>query len=397
MPGCGSGSGCDAVMSSRWGRWGFIPVAVPGAAVYLAILIALWFTGARASTAQQKTAWSALVVLSATTIGAVLWFSALQLFVIKRICAYCMAGHLCGLTAASLILWGAPFRAAPAGTGRKRREAAAKPVLPKLLRIAGILLGVLIVGQLVFEPKTHSVTPAREFRVDGTQAPLPDAAAAGARVVSLFGGSVRVAANSLPLLGRADAPHIVLELFDYTCASCRAMHPFLKQARQRYGQQLAILVVPVPIHPACNPVVAGFDPQHQGACEYAQYALAVWKANPQKFAAFHEWLLESPKPLPEAQQYAEQLVGADAFRVALTDPVVVRAAKDGIRYYQSLRGGRMPKLVLPGAAIEGPINSADDLFRLLEQQLGVAPLPPAAPGTKSDGKQSEVVHATASP
>ena len=86
LPGCGSGSGCDAVMGSRWGRLGFIPVAVPGAARYLAIRVTFWFTRMRASPAQQKTAWSVLVVLSMTAIGAVLWFTALQWFVIKQVC-----------------------------------------------------------------------------------------------------------------------------------------------------------------------------------------------------------------------------------------------------------------------------------------------------------------------
>src|SRR5205823_8786335 len=35
LPGCGDRGGCDAVLSSRWAKIGPVPVAGPGAALYL--------------------------------------------------------------------------------------------------------------------------------------------------------------------------------------------------------------------------------------------------------------------------------------------------------------------------------------------------------------------------
>ncbi len=46
LPGCGAGSGCGAVMASRWARWGPLPAALPALAAYLtallASLLAIW-------------------------------------------------------------------------------------------------------------------------------------------------------------------------------------------------------------------------------------------------------------------------------------------------------------------------------------------------------------------
>ncbi len=40
LPGCGTGSACDEVTSSRWARWGPVPVAGPGLVVYLLLILA---------------------------------------------------------------------------------------------------------------------------------------------------------------------------------------------------------------------------------------------------------------------------------------------------------------------------------------------------------------------
>src|SRR5687767_2561764 len=37
LPGCGPGSACDAVTTSRWARWWRIPVAMPATLLYVSI------------------------------------------------------------------------------------------------------------------------------------------------------------------------------------------------------------------------------------------------------------------------------------------------------------------------------------------------------------------------
>ena len=91
-----------------------------------------------------------------------------------------------------------------------------------------------------------------------------------------------------PTEGPPNAPHLLVLFFDYTCPRCRRMQGYLNQARKRYGDQIAIRYVPVPLDARCNPDVRRTQPSHQAACDYAWLALAVWRADATKFASFHQ-------------------------------------------------------------------------------------------------------------
>src|SRR5262249_8227070 len=102
--GCGSGSGCRELLSGRWAYWFGIPVSIPALAIYVSMFGATFFLSPSQPFLRQRAARSLLVSLSILVIGAALWFSILQVFVIKRFCPFCLTAHALA-TAAALVLF----------------------------------------------------------------------------------------------------------------------------------------------------------------------------------------------------------------------------------------------------------------------------------------------------
>src|SRR5262245_11911139 len=59
--GCGAGSGCAAVLSSKWAGTFGIPVSGPAALGYLAAFVATFFVGAGQPPARRRIAWMVLI------------------------------------------------------------------------------------------------------------------------------------------------------------------------------------------------------------------------------------------------------------------------------------------------------------------------------------------------
>jgi protein-disulfide isomerase len=212
--------------------------------------------------------------------------------------------------------------------------------------------------------------------VPGPVPAAPGAAAVPAaparRQLALVNGSAHLDVEEHPRLGPAQAPHVVALLFDYTCSSCRAMHPYLVQARQRYGAQLAVVLLPVPMDPACNPFVQTARPGHENACRYARLALAVWKVSPAAFEAFHQWLMEPAEvpALAAAHDRAAELVGAEALDRALADGELDRQLATICRVYEAAGKGLIPKLVYDRGTATGKPAHAQELFDFFEKVVG---------------------------
>jgi len=104
---------------------------------------------------------------------------------------------------------------------------------------------------------------------------LPSVKHKRARRISFLGGQVRIDVFDVPIIGSVDAPYVMIELFDYTCGHCRLVHRRLQQARQRYGDQLSIVTLPVPMNKECNPAAKDSRPDLRHACELAKIVLAL--------------------------------------------------------------------------------------------------------------------------
>ena len=453
--GCGSGQlfNCGHVLQTRWSKWFFLPVSVPALMVHLTALAALAFCSPNAPIRRQRLGWSVATLCEFTAGLAAVWFTALQLIVIRHLCVYCLVAHGCALAMAAVIVW--------------KRPAGTKPTLA-LSAISLVLAGALIGGQLlatppvtyeiqyhdnatsaddVFSPEAggneswedgdffeapadepqlptstpaleapdetdHGAAPANLSRANtwswllllrpaivlsaqitqpsqseaanrpsptsGQQSAagdavksVPDSDATPERRLVRISGNARLDVRQWPLLGSPKAKHVFVEMLDYTCPHCRNTHPAIDGAMERYGDDLALVVLPVPMNAACNDTVRVTEAKHAEACELARLAVAVWRVSPENFHAFHDWMLAGNR-VPtgaEARQHAAQLVGDQALREELAKPVAAKYVAKHVELYKRAGAGTIPKLLFPRTTLVGEINSANRLVEILEREL----------------------------
>ena len=354
LPGCGPKSACDAVTSSRWSRLGPLPVAAPGTLLYLFILAA---TLARpAIPSLQSTANFILPLTAALALGCALWFTALQLLVIRKLCLYCTLTHAAASVGSILILFSIP---SPGST----------PIL------AGIACALLFITlQILIRPKQYQLTPAAEIPVITPQtgpapSPSPSPALPPSDSVSLLAGRVQLSRADWPLVGSASAPQTIALLFDITCTECRELYCTILQAT-REDQTFSVLAIPIPMHPACNPTVCKTKNPNPEACDFARLYLALWHTDPATYRKCETWLLgRSTLPsLMEARSHATRLLGASRLTLALTDPMLETRLRSAVNIYTTLKPDKLPQLLLHHGILQGKIT-ADDLSRQLEQSM----------------------------
>src|SRR5437870_4561830 len=260
LPGCAPGSSCDEVTASRWARIGQIPVALPAALVYAAMLVCALLN-----------ARTPLVALSTLATGAAAWFLIIQVFVLRRLCMYCTIAHVAAMVAAGFVL--------------------KSNIDPTAAAIGGIAVIVLIALQLLIRPKLYEIVtaPLVLAEPEPETAPTPPASQLPApmlrapRQIWVLQRQLSIDASLFPIIGPPDAPHILADIMDYTCKHCRELHPMLERAVKAFGGELAVLMIPVPLEPPCNRWVNIAVPEHVNACEYARLALAIWHAAPQQW------------------------------------------------------------------------------------------------------------------
>lgn len=378
--GCGAGSGCSEVLTSSWSKVLEIPVGVPATLAYLSMLVALCIAGPGSTPRTQRLAWSALVVLAAIVLAAAAWFIGLQAFAVKAFCPWCLADHAVGALLSIAILWTA-FRprvrdGEDAGADDDLREPGhALPALSPRAALACLAgLGLSVAGmmaalQLAFPSAGPPVLRVAETGGEDT-GPGPN------RTIVLFNGSLRLAPHDLPILGSPDAPKLLVVLFDYCCPHCRKLHGYLERARARYDGQLAIVLLPMPRDPRCNPSITEPDPGFEHACEIARLALAVWRTDRDRFPEFDHWLFDTDEPRPPeaARRQAESLLDPARLAVALEDPWIDRLIKQNVDAYAASGDDRIPVVRSPGIdAIVGRPATESALFDILERDLGLKP------------------------
>ncbi|WCJ60576.1 vitamin K epoxide reductase family protein [Fontisphaera persica] len=424
VAGCGPDSGCDRVLRSRWAYWLGIPVSAPAFLAY-GTLFTLLTLYPRHNTEEKQRLWAALLVVSVLVVGAATWFVGLMLFVIDGLCPFCLAAHGSAVAAAIWVLRFAPIQAEPKSPHKKQKLVYLAPSLARCGLAAG-LAGVclLVGGQLAFKKSGHVIKSlgaeaVAHVSTSNAPPPLPQTNAATAaptaqaitaptvptgnlavatppppppslppsnvnsvsaiprkgRIITTHQGAFRFNLDEVPLFGSADAPFVIVSLFDYTCHHCHIMHAHLQTALQYFSNRLAIISLPMPLDSTCNPLVRRTHPTASNACVYARLGLAVWRANRERFRQFDDFMFSRPVPPPvsEASDYAANLVGADALGRALADPWIEERLRTSISLYHTnaliLGTGAMPQLVLGNKAVSGSLNSPGELIRILNENL----------------------------
>ena len=276
MIGCGSGSSCDQVLSSRWSTiGGVLPVSALAAGAYFAMLVAGFFIGPTTPESVRRLAWSAILVIVGCAAGSAVWFTILQKWVIGAFCPYCMTAHVTGLLLAALVLWHArsvfhPRFSVPIG----------------LTLIGLVFAGVLAVCQVVITPPPVYIAGQSEERA-------PD-----------------IDTHAVPTIGAPDANYVVTVLFDYTCPHCQRMHFMLPEVVRRYDGKLAFTLCPAPLDRECNPYITRDVEVFKDSCELSKIGLAVWLADREVFPAFEDWMFSfgaraaSTRPKPKRSNWS---------------------------------------------------------------------------------------------
>ena len=392
LAGCGEGSGCDDVLGSRWSLWLGLPVSMFALGFYLLLAGGILFLYPPRKRNANRLPWLVPVALAGGIV--ICWFVLLQAAVIRSFCVYCLADHVLGLLAVGFLLLHA------------RKAAGRLPPAGGI--VALVLAAVFVVVHVLAEPSRVDVVklqdiedrpgqpnvepvligPAGSPPVHGVAArdiqdppgqeyaePVAMGPEKPTRIVGVLGGRVSFDLYAMPHLGNREAEHVILELFDYTCSHCRDLHQHIHLSLERYGGQLAVVTLPVPLEKPCNPFIQNNNPKHRNACEYARLSMAICASDPRRFPAFHDWLMagKNPPPLEQVQARAETIVGEGALDKALSHPRVAEWLNDGITMYKHSNTGSIPKLAVGDQVVNIPHTTSRRLFTFLESKLGIKP------------------------
>jgi uncharacterized membrane protein len=219
------GSGCSQVIGGHWSYWlAVLPVQWAGLAMYAGLTATAWRLSPSSTTKRM-----AIRALCGVIIGAVLWFSFVQAWVLQQFCPLCVTIHLCAGLAAAFLL------SAMKGSGSSPAFGL-RPVLVGALAT----LSLLAAGSpWVIEPQnsTRSVmlSPSSELLVEKRGGEL-----------ALLAGTSHLAAASLPRLGDTDAKHTAVMLMNHDCPHCVRQLKALTEVMQNLpAKDLAIYFVPV--------------------------------------------------------------------------------------------------------------------------------------------------------
>jgi protein-disulfide isomerase len=246
-------------------------------------------------------------------------------------------------------------------------------------------LGIPVVANAAPPAQPASSTVVSQQTVKKVTSPAtPDQKAAPAkpikpaevkrRLINVNGGQFSLDIRQWPLIGKPDAKYVFVEMFDYTCPYCRATHQAVRGAIEHFGDDLAIIALPVPLDASCNRTVAQTAPEHADACEIARISVAVWRVNRAKFAEFHSWLFDpSYRPSAgDAFQRAAQLVGDKAIRDELAKPTAGSYVARHVDLYERVGAGSLPKIIFSNTSVSGSVEAASTLIDMINQN-GLAP------------------------
>jgi uncharacterized membrane protein len=344
IAGCGGGS-CDEVLASRWSVVFGIPVAGFGVLVYAAVLVAV-IAGRRR--------W--LPWLLGIIAGAAIWLVFVQAVLLGIFCLWCLVGHGIGLVV--LGLGSMRLSVCPPMVGTFR-------TLTRSLAVTFVGIGLMqVYGRI---PDGHRLEDT-----SGVSASVPVQSRGGGRKITFNRGRKSYDVSTLPRLGPMDAPHVMVEYFDYQCAACQKMAAYLAALAAKHPQQVALLLLPVPLDGACNRHATPAA-QHPGSCEISRIALAVWRIKPEAFPWFHKALIADPS-LESARRLAINLMSPEQLATALADSWIDDLIQADLADWRefSTSNDKLPKLLIRDTRILHGLPSGEaDFIRVMEKELGL--------------------------
>jgi hypothetical protein len=203
------------------------------------------------------------------------------------------------------------------------------------------------------------------------------------RKLKFLGGKLMLDTYNQPIIGSPEAPHVVVEMVSYDCPHCRKTNRFMKQALSRYGDQVALVVLILPLDRTCNRLVTEPAASHAGACTTARIALGISKMKPASFPRFHEYLMTGKDRPPALESIIAKAYG-------MADRTKLKGVRDSEEVAKQIAGyvdlfatlGKqnagnkkfgLPIQILGDHIMSGSVEKADDIYKSWEEHLGVKP------------------------
>ncbi len=225
--------------------------------------------------------------------------------------------------------------------------------------------------------------PTFDSEKSSSPSPSEPAAPAKSRLVKFLGGKLTLDVYQHPVIGSREAPHIAIEMISYDCPHCRKMFPFLEHALERYGDQVALLIMVQPLEKECNRLVTDSAASHSGACATARLAMGIARVNPPSFAKFHEFLMSGDKEKPPAidrvMPKAYVLADRSKLRQMAQSDTLAKQLEGYIGLFAALQqqSGKkdfgLPIQILGDHVMNGSVEKEEDIFKAWEEHLGVKP------------------------
>jgi uncharacterized membrane protein/protein-disulfide isomerase len=204
------------------------------------------------------------------------------------------------------------------------------------------------------------------------------------RKIKLLGGKLTIDVADEPIIGSVNAPHIVVEMISYDCPHCRKTNSFVKKALSRYRDQVALVVLVLPLEGKCNKMITDPAASHPGACTTARTAVALAKLKPTAFPKFHDFLMsgdkEKPPSLTKTVSKAFTMADRDQLQAMRDSEEVQKKIASYVELYTTLRHhsdkGKsfgLPIQILGDQIMTGSVEKSDDVYKAWEKHLGIKP------------------------
>jgi len=204
------------------------------------------------------------------------------------------------------------------------------------------------------------------------------------RKIEFLKGGLKLDTYEQAIIGSPEAKHVVLELVSYDCPHCRKTNSLIKKALTRYGHQVAVIVLPLPLEQGCNRLVTNPAASHKGACTTARMALSVAELRPSSFARFHDFLMsgsdEKPPALDSIVDKAYGMVDPAKLRQLRDSESIKKRIAANVDLYANLQKQNtskkefgLPIQILGDTVVSGSIDKQTDLYDAWEKNLGVKP------------------------
>lgn len=238
------------------------------------------------------------------------------------------------------------------------------PVQRLILTLTFCLLSNPPVAAQQSSKATQATSKGSSRLTESEDSPKPER-----RIIKII-GDTKLDVRQWALIGNLDAKYVFVEMFDYTCPHCRDLHHEINAVLKKYGDDLAVITLPVPLNTTCNSQVGTTEAQHHDACAIANYAIAVWRLEPKKYHKYHNWLFEPThaRTAAAARQQAIGIVGEERLNEILDKRLPQKFIESHVKLYEKAGAGSIPKILFPNITLVGNIG-ADKLSDVIEQQL----------------------------